>query len=250
MGNQEVQKQSGLQIEKIEMGSDLEGFDRSVFVISTMTLMCFLFTVASFQSEIMFFVYLFAFFGLIGVSIVSVILLLLAQRRRIRKGLPVRPTKFLLSRAEIFHETVCVLTEHVNVLIERWNRYCDLKDAGYTDPLLNEVQMYQWLLELREETQRHVNATKAIVAMEKAGDFRRQTTSNDAIGETLGQVRMFEDQLRRCFDGVEHRLHTPLAITANVRALEQEMAKDMEAASDQLARSRAATAAKQRTTGP
>jgi hypothetical protein len=214
-----------------------------------MTFICFLFTVASFSLE-MIAAYLFAFFDLIGMITVSAILLLLAQRRRIRKGLPVRPTKFLLSRADIFHETVCVLTEHVNALIERWNRYCELKDAGYTDPLVNEDQMHQWLLDLSKETMRHVQAAKAIAVMEEAGDFRRQAASDDAIEDTLGQVRMFEDQLRRCFDGVEHRLHTPLAITANVHALEQEMAKDMEAASDRLARSRAAAAAKQRTTGP
>lgn len=247
MENQEVQKPSGLQIEKIEMKYS----DDTVSTVVALPIAAILPTLAALlfaTSKGVVATCFSCFFGAISLllfMITFVCILVLVKEKRIEKGLPVRPGK-IISRYGIFRHTVFVLTTRVNTLIERWNRYCELKEAGYVDPLINEEQMHQWILGLHKETLRHVQAAEVISEMESAGDFKKQTASDDAITDTLGQVRAFEDQLRRCFDGVEHRLHSPLAVTANVQALEQEMTRDMSEASTRLAR---VAASRQHTTG-
>jgi len=158
--------------------------------------------------------------------------------KALRNNLPVKPSRFL-SKYGVFAYTVGYLSKRVDVLIGRWNRYREMRDIEYIDPLPNEEEMFESLRQLQEETVRHIKASNVVLKMEKEGDFVPQTTCDDSIVETLEQVRILEDQLRRSLNGVEHRLHSPLAVAANVTAMEQEMKKGFEETSPRLSAARA-----------
>lgn len=159
---------------------------------------------------------------------VGILIRLNGKMNRVEKNLPVQPG-FLFSCYDIFACSVESIRDRVNIMISRWNRYCKLRDVGYIEPLLNETQMHESLLSLREETARHVQAATALLQMEKEGDFKPQLTApDDSLATSLEHVRELEDQIRRSLDGVEHRLHDPLSVAANVAALEKEMSQNFE----------------------
>jgi len=163
----------------------------------------------------------------------------LRQLKVSQNNLSIKPNRFM-SKYDIFAYTVALLSARVDKLIGRWNRHYKLLNAAYADPLLNEETMYESLRQLREETTRHIEAAETILEMEEEGDFVPQTTCDDSIAETLEHVRELEDQLRRSLNGIEHRLNSPLAVVANVAAMEAEMNRDMKDISSELERKRTA----------
>ncbi|KKU33324.1 MAG: hypothetical protein UX57_C0002G0043 [Candidatus Uhrbacteria bacterium GW2011_GWE2_46_68] len=146
----------------------------------------------------------------------------------------------LFSRYDIFAHLVGLIQNRVSVMIRRWNRYCEMRSLGCMEPLLNEAQMHESLLSLQEETTRHVQVANILLQMEKEGDSKPQLTApDDSLATSLEHVRELEDQIRRSLDGVEHRLHDPLSVAANVAALEKEMDQELGVVSPKLKAARA-----------
>ncbi len=182
---------------------------------------------------------LFWLLGIFPIVAMTINSLLGQKINGIKENLPVQPS-LLFSRYDIFAYSVGLIQDRVNTMISRWNRYCELRDVEYMEPLLNEAQMHESLLNLREETARHVQAAVILLQMEREGDFKPQLTApDDSLMTSFEHVRELEDQIRRSLNGIEHRLHDPLAVAANVAALEEEIGQDFGVVSPKLKAARA-----------